>query len=979
MLGYRRVNNGTNRLEIRKITTDISLIKTDIYNLYYKVDNFTGLSDSSFILLQENIISNLGNTNFVREPSFTELRVSFYDLSGKHYLLDSSLNNINNYLYNIIDVSLSALQNVVSGLDSIYATDVSLSATINNINTRFANIDNSLNKLAAIDISLQDYDIILTRLIQDMRDICGGDFIRLESLVTNISGQLYSVINTINNLDISYVTNIKFIELANIVYNLDSSFVTDISFQTTIENNLSLTKSIDLLKNSEGIIINYYQPYNLFNSKRDSTNLYNNIDLYETDFFINTINFINEKNMIVNNTLNNKIYKNNSYTSLRTNIIDSYINNIYRGAFGSKINIYGNVDYIKAIDSIIYNNSSNDENDVNKYLQFINNNQPYNDISFNEIPKITHNAMTPPYYFELSGNRGTTIDQSCSIFFNNNASINDVSLNLLNFGGIEYEQNIVLLNHIYKKDVSNDEDVSNNNMIFYFYEQDNYQDFIKLFSHDLSNTVSNHIEKYHNFKDFVLDNSNIITYNYGNLLFLIDNSDCNISANPKNPTLKTSNNILSLLNINNIYISNYSDLSANFPNFNGFVENVNSSIGLNDIYMFSDFANIKLYNLTDLSSEKIIDYIKISENVTSNKNNSLILCPLPKNHYYIDDNNTFINDNIFINELYKYSSLLQTVNKHNINNSNNINFSNVISTNNSNLCNLISFDTSINYLYSEKNLYFTFYDLPNYTQATDGIDLFQNFSNLISDRSFQNGRNNNHTKIIYPFYYNTFNNLSFIDKYIDNQVTNNEFYNTYRKTYKNINNIKNIIYKGFIQAVFLYIIIYLFERFYKTANFSKSELLNFYNIIINNDLNSLSSVNAIAITDLSNSIYLINNLFNQSIYSDSNSFDYKLYKNNILLENIDSSLNTDLKDLINNNELLLALSSNNIKLNNINSNNHTSYYTLYNIANITSSSINENVYDLSVGDFSNNCLDNNLRYYLLNNWKQYFPNVENYL
>ena len=58
---------------------------------------------------------------------------------------------------------------------------------------------------------------------------------------------------------------------------------------------------------------------------------------------------------------------------------------------------------------------------------------------------------------------------------------------------------------------------------------------------------------------------------------------------------------------------------------------------------------------------------------------------------------------------------------------------------------------------------------------------------------------------------------------------------------------------------------------------SWAEKLTDYNIIINNDLNSLSSVKAIAITDLSNSIYLINNLFNQSIYSDSNSFDYKIY------------------------------------------------------------------------------------------------------
>ena len=57
-----------------------------------------------------------------------------------------------------------------------------------------------------------------------------------------------------------------------------------------------------------------------------------------------------------------------SYKNRKTyNIIDNYINNIYRGAFGSKINIYGNYDYIKTIDSIIYYNSLNDNNDVKKY------------------------------------------------------------------------------------------------------------------------------------------------------------------------------------------------------------------------------------------------------------------------------------------------------------------------------------------------------------------------------------------------------------------------------------------------------------------------------------------------------------------------------------------------------------------------------------------------------------------------------------
>ena len=843
------------------------------------------------------------------------------------------------------------------------------------------------NQLSTLQSKVNLLEISLNNLVIDnngvpyyvFNDLCNNSIkINIRDNILNsytLTLPLYNSENSGNFLSIDGCGNLYFSDIVDnnkTQENLtNENYIKNIYNDSSFANNLSLINSINLLKKNEGILINYYQPYNLFNSSRDSTNLYNNIDLYEIDFFVNMLNYINEKNMLTNNSINNKIYKNNNY-NITYNIIDNYINNIYRGAFGSKINIYGNYDYIKTIDSIIYYNSLNDNNDVKKYLQFINNNYPNKDISFNEIPKMTHFGMTPPYYFELSGNLGSSIDNSCSIYFNNDISINNINLNLLNFGGMEYEQNIILLKHIYERDSLN-----KNNIIFYFYEENNYSDFINLFSHDLSSNIVNHIENYKNYKNFIIDNSNIISYNYGSLLFLIDTNNCNILANPNNNDLKTSNNILSALNIDNIYISNYSDLSNNFNNFNNFINNVNNAANINNIYNLNNFNNIQLYNLTDLSDNKLNNYNHINQNIKSNKNNSLILCPLPKNNYIIDTNNNYNSDTNFINDLYKYSSLLQTLYKNNEIYNNNTKFSIIISTNNSNLSNLICFDTSINFLYSEKDLYFTFYDLPNYINNTNNVSLFKNLNINLNNRKFQNGRNNNHTKIIYPFYFDNVNNLLFIDNYINNNINNN-FYSSYNKSYNNINNIKNIICRGFIQVILLYIITYLYEKLYKTTNFTKNELLNFYNYLIKNDINNLNSTSE-SITDLSNSIYLINNLFFESIYNEINSHNYKLYKNDILLENINTNLNNSLRNFIFDKELILTFASKNIKINNINNNNHISYFTLYNINSIISSNSSENNYNLEISDFSNNYLDDNLRYYLLNNWKQYFPNVKNYL
>ena len=207
------------------------------------------------------------------------------DISNNILNLNNQINNLNNILQNLdsyndisrIDLSINDIYSTINSLlinsniqdNSFQELNFYISDLSNNlysiINNKFTTLDNSLNGLNDIDITLQNYDISLTQLIEDVRDICGsvflekirdisGDVIELESNITNISGQLSNIINTINNLDISYVSDVSFeqfkLQLSNIV---DASFVSDNSFnnlQNNIDSNLSFLSGQDvLLKN----------------------------------------------------------------------------------------------------------------------------------------------------------------------------------------------------------------------------------------------------------------------------------------------------------------------------------------------------------------------------------------------------------------------------------------------------------------------------------------------------------------------------------------------------------------------------------------------------------------------------------------------------------------------------------------------------------------------------------------------------------
>ena len=934
----------------------------------------SNLELSNILLLINDLCSNFNilETSFnnfhldlsgVPYPIFNELSFNFYDLLSDFADLSSTVADISSTVVdlssNFYDLNLS-LDNHFS-LDSsnlLIKTDICL----NNGSINFYSISSSNEYISLqppIDIS-SSYNLILP---SSLTSDDSGSILRVDG-----SGGLY--FDKLEGLNVGSTTktlkNDNYIE--KIYTNRDGN---------DFLNNLNVLDAVALLKKNEGFIINYYEPVNLFNSKRDNTNLYNNTDLYEKISYDNAMIYFNEKNLLGSLDINSKNY---AIKNISQNLINTYLNNAYRGTFGSFLNVFANDKYVKLIDKIIYLNSVNNDTvnasdnaadkDIKNYINLFNKNSPNKDLSFNEVSKLGPYGLTPPYYFDLSGTG--LQDVSNSIYFNTDVSFNNNKLNLINFGGIEYEQNVSLIKNIMSS--------SSDNIIFYFYEQANFADMIRLFSDDFSANAA-HIKNYVSFKEFVLDSSNILTYDYGNLMFLIDNSSCNIKSNANNLLSgEISSNILQNLNIDNILVPDYSDLSENFISNGDFINHVNINANITG---FTGFSNVSMYNISSvIGSDKVTDY-----NTIKNKNN-VVLCPLPTNNYLIDElTGNYIEDSEFNKYVYYYTSLIQTLYKFDSSSGNDISFSFVVSTNETNLANIVCFDPSFNFLVANKNLFLTYYDLPNFTNTEYGQNLFNVLDLDINERMFNNGRMGGNTKVYYPFYFdNSVNILNNIANFVRNNELTKYFYGY------NTGNIKNVFMKGYIQIQLVYLIIYLLQKYQNNTieSFSSREVMGFYNDLVNNniDLNNYS--------DLSDSLFVVNNLFENDIHISNSGngsgsgglnllFDicYNLMQNNNKLSVSDSVLNDALTDLISYHEFVLGLSSKILKLVKMADLNKKSYYTLYNLNNIQAKSVatavEENVYNMTTGDISNNSLDDDLRYYLLNNWKQYYPNVNNYL
>lgn len=751
-----------------------------------------------------------------------------------------------------------------------------------------------------------------------MSAIIGNNSSQLGSItfgLTFTSSDLSDILNNIsNNIGIVQQTAINNTNVSSMLY--DSSLLS----QMTFENQLSLTKY------RNGIVTNYYQPYDLiFSSFQRNNYNYSDYDIYEKISFLNLLNYINNKSLLNGFDLNNKIHKNLQEKVLDNNILEknlafNYIDSIYHYDFGSMFNILSNDQTIKQLDKFIARDSSNLSlnnwiGDIEDTLNFVNKNNPNKDICFNEIIKFCVNGLAPPYYFDIDIHDAA---EDNFIHMDLSKTINNKELNMINFGGIEYEQNFCLIN-----DIINKKHPSSNNVIFYYYIQDNFDDLLELFNSDLSGNSQNiYYPDYfndRNLKTFIQESS-LNKYNYGNIMFMIDSSYNDID------NIDDHNNILDHLNLDYVLIPDFKDIS-----------NQSNSVNLLDLMDFST------KNYQDLSNT-----------------NSLILLPMPKQE-------DISGDNLFRDSLFNYNKLIDNFY---LDNSQSI-YSVIVSTNNTDLVNILCQDSSFSTTYSNPDLYMTYYDIPNICKDSQDMSNDLLFTKELSSRQGK-------TYLYYPFYFD--NTSNFLNK-VKNFNSDNDLMKDLPSEY-NINTIQMPFYKGFIQIILLYLFIHLFSKSYiYPTSYTNKNFYDFYKSLLGSNDFYDNSQNQNVFNELS----VINSLFNLNNYVDIDE-DTDIFNGNPDISSLNNNINITSSD-INFNNILLAIASKHIKLDDISSNNKRSYYTLYDLSNIKvnnitsfiNNNIDHNQYIINNTDISFSYLEDEFRYYLLNNWQHYYPDISNYL
>ena len=416
---------------------------------------------------------------------------------------------------------------------------------------------------------------------------------------------------------------------------------------------------------SQGIPINYYLPSNTFNSSRNTSDGYVNYDLYEYVTYKSTINYINEKNLL--HAVNFKPKYLLNFMSIET-IVTNYIDSYYSSINKPLLNSFSNDFYLKVLNLItVLKNSNIDDisnnpiytlnKDIYNLIDTINKHPITKDFSFNEMPCICPINLNPPYYYRSetqTGNVTIITDTPNTISIGDGR---DISLNkLMIFGDIEYEQNFVAIKEA-QRNAKTRVPNSSANIFMYFYCQNTnnkYHEFDLLF--DMSNTDNNNnnlfSSHYNNNKqitDFIRDNSQVCLYDYGNIMFALDNSfNYDNSSNMDYiliPPLTQLNTIRDQINsAGNLSFVN--DGSTNITlvdsSFNGnYIDNIIPNNRLSDISGFDCSLSSQLQFVNCLSNNlHTIDLSYIQNDILTSDTckNILILCPIRENDYILQTN-----------------------------------------------------------------------------------------------------------------------------------------------------------------------------------------------------------------------------------------------------------------------------------------------------------------------------------------------------
>lgn len=258
-----QINNLASEIVLAKTAASAATAKvTRLLNDVYTIKSFNLDASNNIFNLnnQVNNINQLLNNLSLNDGSF----VTIDQLSDISNVLDVLLN-----YQNIQDNSFQEIYNDFFDISNI------LYSTINNFNQNFNNIDSSF----------QLFDTSLTQLVQNVKDICGtefiekirnisGDVIQLESLITTISGEVSNLVDTVHSLDVSYVTDLSFSDMAiNIDSNLSFLSGQDVLLKNDVNYNTSLIDNNNTyIQRLESKLINLV---NILNSE---TNLNININ-----------------------------------------------------------------------------------------------------------------------------------------------------------------------------------------------------------------------------------------------------------------------------------------------------------------------------------------------------------------------------------------------------------------------------------------------------------------------------------------------------------------------------------------------------------------------------------------------------------------------------------------------------------------------------------------------------------------------------
>ena len=255
ILNTQQIKQYVENLNISGGSNNNSLTLNDILNSNNDA-SFNNLDISGFLKINEKEVAT---KNYI-DNSFT-LNSSFNELSSNFGILENSFVNLD--------------------LSNIYTTNI----LFNDLSSNFSILDSQVQTICGANFALKINEI-------------SGDVLLIESDIISISGRIDNIKTIVNNLDVSYLTDIAF-ELS---YNDLSNIYVNNSLFNELSSNFSILEnsfvSLDLsntLNKIDTSLINLQNNIDVINNNNSNSNISNkyifsNIELLNENSIVNIVN-----------------------------------------------------------------------------------------------------------------------------------------------------------------------------------------------------------------------------------------------------------------------------------------------------------------------------------------------------------------------------------------------------------------------------------------------------------------------------------------------------------------------------------------------------------------------------------------------------------------------------------------------------------------------------------------------------------------